>query len=316
MARAACLVLVVALGTTPDISHLFHFAFQQNPSPDAEKPAPQGNLPSPVAESPAAKPQSASTSTSGEAAALSENSRLAILRAISGEFVRAQVALPGGKDGLHLEAGQPHTPLAQADKQQDDNPFVSSHVLVASRPPVIHQGDQVQITRVEFRDKSIVIDLNGGGRTKWHLRDHLQLTLGGPMSTSSSMQTPQSPAAGLEGQGSTIFLDFAHRLPDLSPEELKLQLAPVLDFNSHRTAAAQYADTLPKEFQQAIKNQIAAVGMDHDMVIAAMGRPDRKVRERNEDGVETEDWIYGTPPGKTVFVTFIGDKVVRVEKFD
>jgi hypothetical protein len=51
------------------------------------------------------------------------------------------------------------------------------------------------------------------------------------------------------------------------------------------------------------------------MVLAAMGRPERKVRERDADGNETEDWIYGTPPDKTVFVTFQGDKVVRVRQF-
>ena len=315
MSRAACFVLVVALGTTPDISHLFRFAFQQAPPSDAQQAAPQGNLPSPVAEPPA-KQVNATSAECHNGARLSETCRLAIIRAISGEFVRAQVALPGGKQGFHVEAAQPHSPVVQADKQQDDNPFSSAHILVVTRAPVIHQGDQVQITRVQFLDKSIVIDLNGGGRTHWHLRDHLQLTAGGPVATSSSLDSPQSPSSGLEGQGSTIFLDFGRKLPDLSPDEVKLRLAPVIDFNSHRSAASQFAESLPKEFQQAIKNGIAAVGMDHEMVIAAMGRPDRKVRERNADGVETEDWIYGTPPGKTIFVTFIGEKVVRVEKFN
>jgi len=56
--------------------------------------------------------------------------------------------------------------------------------------------------------------------------------------------------------------------------------------------------------------------MDHDMVIAALGRPDHKVRERTEQGEETEDWIYGDPPSKTVFVTFLGDKVIRVKEFN
>ena len=59
----------------------------------------------------------------------------------------------------------------------------------------------------------------------------------------------------------------------------------------------------------------AEVGMDHDMVTAAMGRPERKVRERDADGNDTEEWIYGTPPEKTTFVTFVGDKVVRVTEY-
>jgi hypothetical protein len=320
MALAACWVLVVALGATPDISHLFHFSFQQGQPADPEKAAPQGTLPPATSEPPAEKQQ-------GQASAdaqvrrddhLSEGSRLAIIRAISGEFVRAQVGLPGGKEGFHLDANQPavHPAVhpANSPKQDADLP-VSSHVLVVSRAPVIHQGDQVQITRVEFRDKSIVLDLNGGGKQRWHLKDHLQIATASPIPT-ATVDSGQPGPGGLEGQGTTIFLDFGRKLPDLSPDELKQKLAPILDFSAHRSAAAQYAESLPTEFQQAIKNGVAAVGMDHEMVLAAMGRPDRKVRERDGDGNDTEDWIYGNPPGKTVFVTFIGEKVARVRQFN
>jgi hypothetical protein len=57
------------------------------------------------------------------------------------------------------------------------------------------------------------------------------------------------------------------------------------------------------------------VGMNHDMVLASMGRPDQKVREYDDEGRETEDWIYGHPPEKTVLVTFLGDKVIRVKSY-
>jgi hypothetical protein len=53
--------------------------------------------------------------------------------------------------------------------------------------------------------------------------------------------------------------------------------------------------------------------MDRDAVLSAKGPPDRKVRE-TRDGVEQEDWIYGLPPN-VLFVTFDGDKVVRVKQF-
>ena len=322
MARAACLVLVVALGATPDISQILRFAFQQGQPSDPEKSAPQGTLPSPTAPPAVEKPQApAGSAQPHHAGHLSENSRLAIIRAISGEFVRAQISLPGGKDGYHVTASQrPNaaaaaapTPAADA-KPDSGNPFASSHIVAVSRAPVIHQGDQVQITRVEFRDKSIVLDLNGGGKQRWHLKDHLQLSVGGPMS--GSAEPLNSGPQGLEGQGSTLFIDFGRKLPEISPDDLKLTLAPVLDFSAHRSAAAQYAETLPPEFQQAIKNGTAAVGMDREMVLAAMGRPDRKVRERDADGNDTEDWIYGNPPGRTIFVTFIGEKVARVQQFN
>jgi hypothetical protein len=316
MARAACWALVVALGATPDISQLIRFSFQQGQPADPEKSAPQGTLPTTPPDPAAANQQNhapaAISPRRGDR--LSDGSRLAIVRAISGEFVRAQVGFPGGKEGLHIPANQTYVPQADRTNPAPDSAS-GPHVYVVVRAPVIHQGDQVQITRIEFRDKSIVLDLNGGGKQKWRLRDHLQLGVGGSAPTASVQQTQPGPAGLVEGQGATVYLDFGHKLPDLSPDDIKLKLAPVLDFSTRRSAAAQFAESLPPEFQKAIKDRSAAVGMDHEMVLAAMGRPDRKVRERDEDGIETEDWIYGTPPAKTVFVTFQGEKVVRVRQF-
>jgi len=300
--------MVLVLGTAPDISQLFRFAFQQGQTADPEKSAPQGTLPSAASEPPAANQlghSSSATSSSG-GARLTEDSRLAILRAVSGEFVRAQISLPGGKEGLHIPANKPYVPPAERTSSATDSP----HVYIAARAPVILPGEKIQITRVNFREKTIVLELNGGGTQKFHLRDHLQLD--GPMS--SAITQPGGPP-GLEGHGATLFLDFGRALPDLSPDDLKLKLASVLDFRAQRSAAVQFAESLPPEFQQAIKDRTAAVGMDHEMVLAGMGRPDRKVRERDEDGIDTEDWIYGTPPQKTVFVTFQGEKVVRVRQF-
>jgi hypothetical protein len=305
MARAACLVLVVALGAAPDISHLFRFGFQQGQTADPEKSAPQGTLPPASPEPTATKRQNPPPATA-HADHLSDASRMAIIRAISGEFVRAHISLPGGKQGLHISANQPAVPAA--DSSPPANTFTGPHVYVAARPPAIHQGDHAQITGIEFREKTIAFDLNGGGKQKWHWRDHLQIN-------NAQMPASAMQSGGLEGQGATIFLDFDHKLPDISPDEIKLRLAPILDFNRDRSASAHFAESLPPEFQKAIKDRIAAVGMDHDMVLAAMGRPDRKVRERDADGNETEDWIYGNPPEKTVFVTFIGEKVVRVRQF-
>ena len=44
-----------------------------------------------------------------------------------------------------------------------------------------------------------------------------------------------------------------------------------------------------------------------------MGRPAHKSRE-TKDGVDYEDWVYGQAPGKITFVTFKGDKVVKVKE--
>jgi hypothetical protein len=72
-------------------------------------------------------------------------------------------------------------------------------------------------------------------------------------------------------------------------------------------------ETLPAPIQKAIKENRALEGMDKEQVLLALGRPRHKTREV-KDGVELEDWIYGTPPGKITFVTFQGSKAVRVKE--
>jgi hypothetical protein len=54
-------------------------------------------------------------------------------------------------------------------------------------------------------------------------------------------------------------------------------------------------------------------GMDREQVLLAAGHPAHKSRETKE-GLEVEDWVYGTPPGKIVFVTFNGNKVIKVKE--
>jgi hypothetical protein len=120
---------------------------------------------------------------------------------------------------------------------------------------------------------------------------------------------------GFQALGSTLILDYGRPLPDLTPDELKQHLGVFLDFSKQRSASVSWIESLPPEFQQAIKERRAMVGMDKEMVIAAMGKPERKVRERDPDGLETEDWIYGHPPAKTVFVKFAGEKVISVKQF-
>ncbi len=229
---------------------------------------------------------------------LQPTSRLELVRYVSGEFAKAVTPLPGAKKGLHLEVG----------KSLDDHEL---HQLLANTGTAVNPGDTVQITRLEFREKEIVLDLNGGSGHHFRLKDHLQVGVGG-MPTS----TMASPVQAGQPTGATLILDYGKPLPDMSPDDLKHDLAPVLNFQNEKSAAVNWVDTLPPEYKKAIQENRAIVGMDHDMVIAALGRPDHKVRERTEQGSETEDWIYGDPPSKTVFVTFLGDKVIRVKEFN
>lgn len=230
---------------------------------------------------------------------LQPESRLQLVRYVSGEFAKALKPLPAGKKGFRVKVGQP------LDEQ-------ALHQAVANNGPAVSTGDNVQLTRLEFREREIVVDINGGGRGKRHWRDHIQVGIGGiPQATT----TNSNAAPGHEGLGATLYLDFGRPLPDMTPDELKQYLAGVLDFSKQRSATVAWVETLPPEFQKAIQDKRPAVGMDRDMVIAAIGRPDRKVRERTPEGIETEDWIYGEPPAKTIFVRFIGDLVASIKQY-
>ena len=65
--------------------------------------------------------------------------------------------------------------------------------------------------------------------------------------------------------------------------------------------------------QEAIKNHKILVGMDREMVIYAMGRPPKKIRDKDDTGADYEEWIYGDPPQEVQFVRFQGNFVARLE---
>jgi hypothetical protein len=257
---------------------------------------------------PAAEQQAGQSDAPKKAKAdtLPESSKLELIRYVSGEFAKATRNLPAGKEGFLLYVGKPLSPelLERA---------------VATHGAAVHVGDAAQITKLEFRDHAIVVDVNGGGRGKKHWRDHIQIGMGGSIPTTRTTQTnpdQQNGPPGMQpGMGSTIFLEFTKAVPDLTPEELKQILSPFLDFAKQRSASVQWADTLPPEMKKAIQERRPTVGMDREEVVAAIGKPEHKVRERDSEGNEIEDWIYGQPPSKTIFVRFIGDRVTSIRQY-
>jgi hypothetical protein len=251
----------------------------------------------------AAPGQSPAPAAASKNSTLQETTKLILIRYVSGEFAKANKALPAGKEGFHVIVGKTLDP-SLLDRS------------VATHGPAINTGDNVQITKLEFRDKQIIVDVNGGGRGKRHWRDHIQVSMGGPYPTMQPAgQQDQGPPGMQPGAGSTIFLDFSKQVPDLSPDELKQLLAPLLNFAKERSAAVQWFDTLPPEMKKAIQDRRPVVGMDREELVAAIGKPDHKVRERDPEGNDIEDWIYGQPPSKTIFVRFQGDHVTSIKQF-
>jgi hypothetical protein len=112
--------------------------------------------------------------------------------------------------------------------------------------------------------------------------------------------------------GTTIELLFHKPLEPVKAQAVKKMLATVIDFDPH-SATEIYAESLPAPVQKAIREKRVVEGMTREQVILAMGKSTNRSREV-KDGLETEDWVYGTPPGKITFVTFSGDKVIKVKE--
>jgi len=293
MFRVVCIIVSAFLLMDADIQQAFRLHSQ--PTSQVEFPPGQGlrvlpDLPAADQPKPAKKPDR-----------LQPESRLELVRYVSGEFAKALKPLPAGKKGFRINVGKP----------VDESAL---HQAVANSGPAVSTGDTVQVTRLEFRDHEIVVDINGGGRHKKSWRDRVQVEVGGIPRVSTTTTNPNA-APGYQGLGATLYLDFGRPLPDMTPGELKEYLGSVLDFSKQRSATVQWVETLPPEFQKAIQEKRAIVGMDKEMVMAAIGKPDHKVRERTPEGLETEDWIYGQPPGKTIFVRFSGERVISIKQY-
>jgi len=295
MAVVALLLSVDASGVlrTPPPNQVLNFSPDENLPAQQKKPqsADQGKI----------APNDSTDNPDGPAKAqagpLQPMSRLSLVRFVDGELVHVTKAIPAGKKGFHLKAGAPLDERAL-------------RMAVASAGSAINPGDHAQITDLEFKDKEIIVDINGGGKGKTRLRDRIHLEVGGVPTITTAPATPVNTNAG-----ATLYLDFDKPLPEMTADELKQYLSGVLDFSKQHSAAVQWVESLPPDIQKAIQDKQPVVGMDHDMVLAAMGRPDRKVREKGSDGNEIEDWIYGKPPAKTIFVSFEGDKVTEVHQY-
>jgi hypothetical protein len=224
---------------------------------------------------------------------LDERGHLDLIRGLQSEQGFAHRELPLGA-GLTLIANGNMTPRDGEYK----------HMLYEKGQSAA-PGDRVEISSLKFGSDRIVIDLNGGPYAKHRYLSHISID--------NVPLAQQGPIA----TGCRITLVFEGGLPEVTPEQVKALLDPVIDFKAH-TAAEAYANTLTPQVRGAVEAHQLLVGMDRRMVLASLGEPHDKHRDHQgdlHDGglMVVEEWIYGAPPEPTQFVRFVDDRVVRIE---
>jgi len=225
---------------------------------------------------------------------ISKQTRMELVRAISAEFAFTRKQLPLGARVITI---RPDGTVATSDREL--------YNMVAQRGQVARAGDRIQITALEFKDKEIIFEINGGPKKKkpWYKR----LEVGTTDATRPIDNRPDPDARGL-----SIVVQFDKHVPEMSAAELRDRLNPLFDFTV-KSAAQAYTETLPKNVQDAIRDHRVLVGMTKEMVTYSKGRPPKRIREKDENQVDYEEWIFGDPPEDVEFVRFIGDEVVQLK---
>ena len=223
---------------------------------------------------------------------MSKQMRMDLIRAFNAELIYIRTVFPVGSKGLQLKDGKV-TPSG-SDLEH----------MIALYGPAVKPGDQAMITDIRVKNDRIYFEINGGPikKKKWYQR--IQGGVG-----SGTIQAPDDPKANLHG--SFVDLVFDRYVPEMDPQQLKTLLRPVFDFDAKSVVEA-YLETVPPKVKEAIQSHNVLVGMNREMVTYSLGRPPRKLREKEND-VDYEEWIYGEPPKDVQFVRLVGDEVTRVE---
>ena len=217
-------------------------------------------------------------------AQLNQTDRFEILRVLIADNAAARIVMPLGGDGVRLSG----TGLIDEDRLRDE---------LGENGSGIAPGQVVEITAIGFGNEVIEIELDGGGERKRSILDRLQIGIG-------NRTTPVREQDSTPATGSKIVLRFEDRTPEsLTVDELRALLSPVLDFNKQNFMDSGI-EALPVEFQEAVQEKRAMIGMDRSTVTRARGRPNNRSWETSNEGFEEEIWMYDKPGFGTDFLHF------------
>jgi hypothetical protein len=235
------------------------------------------------------------TNVSLDNSALDSKTRLELIRVLDAEQGFAMRPLPRGHKGLTLVANGKVEPSGEVWLN------MITEYGVFAKP-----GDRVVLTDIKIDHSKIIFALNGGPDAKHRFLRHI--SIGGGMGNDV---TPMAQDDGQEPVGARLTLVFEKQLPELTGAQVKALLAPLISFDV-KTPVQAYTDTLPPILKDAILNHHVMVGMSTEMVLYALGQPQKKIREMDEQ-MPFEEWIYGDPPKPVEFVRINGNRVIRLE---
>lgn len=228
---------------------------------------------------------------------LDPKARLMLIRSIQSEQGFAMRPFPRGHKGLTLAANGNLVPAG-----------VGYLNMVVDNGLSAKPGQRVTITNIRIERSKIILDLNGGPDAKHRFMRHIQIGVG-PMGDPDEDPTMLDQSG--DPAGARLTLSFPDTVPELTAQQVKALLAPMISFDV-KTPVQAFTDTLPQALREAILNHDAWVGMSLDMLMFAKGQPRVKSHEM-EGQMPVDIWMYGTPPDPVTFVRINGNRVIRVE---
>jgi hypothetical protein len=227
-------------------------------------------------------------------AQISQDNRFEILGTLIADSAAARIVMPLGNKGVDL-----------SESGDFDEEKLREELSIEGRS--IEVGDVVTITDISFDDDKIEVELNDGGTVSKGILDRITFGAGGR--TTRDNDEFEAPATG-----SKIVLRFDDKAPpELNSDLLKIYLSPVLDFNKQNFMDSGI-ESLPEEFQDAVRAQEVIIGMDQSTVLMSKDRPNQRIRER-VDGRQQEVWIYHENGRARDFITFEEGVVIKTVQY-
>jgi hypothetical protein len=142
------------------------------------------------------------------------DAHIVLIRGLTSEVAVAKVPLPRGQRGVYIDS-----------KGQLDQTKATTELRLNGT--AVNPGSPVEITKVTFKGKEIMLELNHGGKSgkKWYQR--IEVGMGGPTTQPMTLENQ------VLAYGSSISLEIPGKVESLTVPQVKQLLVSTLDFERH-----------------------------------------------------------------------------------